>query len=99
MTNLTAMGLRVMRILARWAVPVLLLTAVSCQVWAQSKPPMGSFALRLELKSNPQGTDLGSFLRDMYKSIKDKAQATMPSTILRGEHGNDYKSAKKHLLI
>jgi TonB family protein len=85
MTNLPGRGLRALTVPARWAVPVFLLMAVSCQAWAQSKPP--AFSVSLKLKSDPKGADLGPFMSDMYKSIKQKAQATMPNAVSLGEQG------------
>ena len=87
MTNLPRMGHRALTGLVRWAMSVVLLTAVSCQVGAQSKPSAPAFSLSLKLKSNPQGADLRTFISDMYKSIKEKAQATMPNAVSQGEQG------------
>jgi TonB family protein len=83
-TNLLRMGARASTVLIQ--VTALLLAPTTPQVLAQSKP-IPQFSLTLELMSNPQGAALKSFMSDLYKSIKDKAEATIPNNVLRGEQG------------
>jgi len=87
MASLRTMNLRMLRVLAIWAVTALFLTGFSYRILGQSKPPAPNFSLRLELKSDPKGADLNALLRDMYRSIKEKAQETMPRAVLAGEQG------------
>jgi TonB family protein len=87
MLNRPEIVLRAPRILALAFALALLLQTIPRQLAAQSKPPVPPFSMLLELKSDPQGADLNAFLRDAYKSIKDKAQATMPNIVSLGAQG------------
>jgi outer membrane biosynthesis protein TonB len=56
----------------------------------QPNPPKSSappFSLGVQLLTDPQGVDMNSYIRDVYKAVKDKAAATMPASVLHGDQG------------
>jgi TonB family protein len=57
------------------------------QVSARNKPPVRPFSLTTDLKTDHQGIDLTPFMRSMYKSIRDRAEATMPTSVAKGQRG------------
>ena len=74
------------RVLAAWFVMALLLMPVYGQA-TPAKPQAPPFSIGLELMTDPEGVDFTPFTKQVYKSVKDKAVATMPKSVALGDQG------------
>ena len=74
------------RVLAACFVMALLLMPVYGQA-APAKPQAPPFGIGLELMTDPEGVDFTAFIKQVYKSVKDKAVATMPKSVAQGDQG------------
>ena len=70
------------RVLAACFVMALLLMPVYGQ-----GAPAKRFGIGLELMTDPEGVDFTPFIKQVYKSVKDKATATMPKSVAQGDQG------------
>jgi TonB family protein len=86
MTNLTTKR-TVLRTLAKTLAVLLFVAPVFAQAPNAPKPSTPPFSLGIELLTDPQGVDLGPYMRSVYKSVKDKALATMPPSVASGDQG------------
>jgi TonB family protein len=64
----------------------LILIPVYCQA-PPAKPPVAPISLGIELMTDPEGVDLSSFMKHLYKSVRDRALATMPKSVALGDQG------------
>jgi TonB family protein len=65
----------------------LALTEASGQKANSSKAPVPRFSLALRLISDTGDLDATPYLDEVEKSVKDKAVATLPKSVSRGEQG------------
>jgi hypothetical protein len=86
MTNATAFRF-VLKVMTRMLVTLLMFTPTFAQGPNPPKPSPPPLSLNLQLLTDPEGIDLGPYMRSVYKSVKDKALATMPPSVARGDQG------------
>jgi TonB family protein len=72
------------RVLAACFVMAILLMPVYGQAAPANPHPFG---IGLELMTDPEGVDFTAFIKQVYKSVKDKAVATMPKSVAQGDQG------------
>jgi outer membrane biosynthesis protein TonB len=86
MTN--PMALRfVSKVVMRTLAMFLMLTPAFAQPQNPPKPSTPPFSLFLEVMTDPEGFNLGPYLKSVYKSIQSKALETMPPSVARGDQG------------
>jgi hypothetical protein len=86
MTNLTTKR-TVLRPLAKTLAVLLFVASVFAQAPNAPKPSAPPFSLGIVLLTDPEGVDLGPYMRTVYKSVKDRALATMPPSVASGDQG------------
>jgi TonB family protein len=86
MTNITAT-----RMVPWTAAKLLIAFSVAAPAFAQTpnppKPSTPPFSLGIQLLTDPEGVDLGPYMRNVYKSVKDKVLATLPPSVAMGDQG------------
>jgi len=77
----------VLKLVTRMLASLLMFTPVFAQEPNQPKSSPPPLSLNLELLTDPEGIDLGPYMRSVYKAVKDKAMATIPPSVARGDQG------------
>jgi len=77
----------VLRAVAKMLIMLLVAAPVFAQTPNPSKPSTLPFSLAIQLLTDPEGIDLGPYMRSVYKSVKKKALATMTPSVSSGDQG------------
>jgi TonB family protein len=85
------MNLKATQMVPRTVAKMLIVLLVAAPVFAQTpnppKPSTLPFSLAIQLLTDPEGIDLGPYMRSVYKSVKEKALTTMPPSVSSGDQG------------
>jgi TonB family protein len=52
-----------------------------------AKPPVAPFAIGIQIMTDTEGVDLTPFMKQLYKSVRERAVATMPKSVALGDQG------------
>jgi Gram-negative bacterial TonB protein C-terminal len=86
MTNTTFFRL-VLEAVTRVLAALLMLSPTFAQGANPAKPSAPPFTLNVELLTDPDGIDLSPYVKGVFKAVKDKALATMPPSVAKGDQG------------
>src|SRR5258708_29079504 len=93
LTILSALQIRILsltfgipRVLPFGVIVALMPTPVFGQT-APAKPPVAPFSIGIELMTDSEGVDLTPFMKNLFKSVRDRAVATMPKSVALGDQG------------